>query len=72
MELVHWQRCLFNKNIAMGVSVRESHAAAGICSENKSGYLESSFAKNSTGRQNIKNYYEYDGVNFVINFDALK
>lgn len=63
---------LFNKNLDMVVSVRESHSAVVISHENKSGYLELTLAENSTRRQDIKKYYEYNGAIYVINIDVLK
>lgn len=63
---------LFNKNLDMVVSVRESHAAAVICNEKESGYLELTLARNSTRRQDLKNYYEYNGAIYIINVETLK
>lgn len=47
---------LFNKNLDMVVSVRESHAAALICKENKSGYLQFTLAKRLCSRQHLNKY----------------
>lgn len=63
---------LFNKNLDMVVSVRESHAAAVISHENESGYLEITLSKNSTRRQDLKKYYEYNGAIYIINVATLK
>jgi len=63
---------LFNMNLDMVVSVRESHAAAVICHENESGYLELTLSKNSSRRQDIKKFYEYNGAIYIINVETLK
>ena len=63
---------LFNKNLDMVVSVRESHAAAVISQENELGYLELTLAENSIRRQDLKEYYEYNGAVYVINVESLK
>lgn len=63
---------LFKNNLDMVVSVRESHAAAVICSENESGYLQMTIAKNTNRRQDTCDYYEYNGAIYVINIETLK
>jgi N-acylneuraminate cytidylyltransferase len=63
---------LFNHKLEMVVSVRESHAAALICRENEDGFIELILAKNSARRQDLKNYYEYNGAIFIINIKSLK
>ncbi len=63
---------LFNMNLDMVVSVRESHAVAVICHENESGYLELTLSENSSRRQDIKKFYEYNGAIYIINVETLK
>lgn len=63
---------LFNMNIDMVVSVRESHSAAVICHEKPTGYLELTLAGNSNRRQDLKNYFEYNGAIYIINVETLK
>lgn len=64
--------CLFNKNFDMVVSVRQSTSAAVICHENESGYLKLTLSKGGTRRQDINNYYEYNGAIYVINVLTLR
>lgn len=63
---------LFDECLDMVVSVKESHCASVICSENESGFLE--FCLNKTGerRQDIHKFYEYNGAIFIINIERLK
>jgi len=63
---------LFEKELDMVVSVRESHSASVICLENEFGYLELPLAKHATRRQEIINYYEYNGAIYVINIECLR
>lgn len=63
---------LYNQNIDMVVSVRESHAPAVLCKENETGYLEDIFNKDNLRRQDIPVYYEYDGSIYIINIKSLK
>jgi N-acylneuraminate cytidylyltransferase len=63
---------LYRDDIDMVVSVKESHAPAVLCKENESGYLELLFNNQSTRRQDMPNYYEYNGAIYVINPQSLK
>lgn len=63
---------LYEDNLDMVVSVKESHAASVLCSENKNGYLEFCFNRSATRRQDIPTYYEYNGAVYIINIDSLK
>jgi N-acylneuraminate cytidylyltransferase len=63
---------LYNKDIDMVVSVKESHAPVVLCQENENGYLEMTFNKIATRRQDMRPYYEYNGAIYVINIKSLK
>ncbi len=63
---------LFDNNIEMVVSVKESHAAGLICEENEAGFIELIFAGNIDRRQDLKPYYEYNGAIYIINIESLK
>ena len=63
---------LFDESLDMVVSVKESHSASVICSENKSGFLELTLNKMGLRRQNITSFYEYNGAIYVISIDKLK
>jgi N-acylneuraminate cytidylyltransferase len=63
---------LYRDDIDMVVSVKESHVPAALCQENKDGYIELLFNKHTTRRQDIPNYYEYNGAVYVINVKSLK
>lgn len=63
---------IFNADIDMVVSVKLSHAASAICSENRDGFLELEFAKNVSRRQDMSTYYEYNGAIYIINVNSLK
>jgi N-acylneuraminate cytidylyltransferase len=62
---------LYQDDIDMVVSVKESHAPFGLCEENN-GYLEFVFDGNVTRRQDMSHYYEYNGAIYVINSQSLK
>lgn len=63
---------LYNDKLDMVVSVKESHSASVICSENERGFLEFCFNKSGARRQEIQKYYEYNGSIYIINIDSLK
>ncbi|MDD2493578.1 MAG: acylneuraminate cytidylyltransferase family protein [Tissierellia bacterium] len=63
---------LYNNQLDMIVSVKESKSATVICSENEDGYLEFSLNKSGSRRQNISSYYEYNGAIYIINTESLK
>jgi N-acylneuraminate cytidylyltransferase len=63
---------LYHNDIDMVVSVRESHAPFVLCNENSDGYLDFVFNKNTTRRQDMSKYYEYNGAIYVINVQSLK
>lgn len=63
---------LYTNDIDMIVSVKESHAASVICKENENGYLEFCLNKEGLRRQDVPNYYEYNGAIYIINANRLK
>jgi N-acylneuraminate cytidylyltransferase len=63
---------LYHNDIDMVVSVKESHVPAVLCQESEEGYIELLFNKHTTRRQDIPNYYEYNGAIYVINVKSLK
>lgn len=63
---------LFDEDLDMVVSVKESHSASVICSENEIGFLEFTLNKEGLRRQDLQTYYEYNGAIYVINIDRLK
>lgn len=62
----------FTLNLDMVVSVKKSHAAGVICSENSDGFLEMTLNKASSRRQDLGTYYEYNGAIYVMNVASLK
>jgi len=63
---------LYDNKIDMVVSVKKSHAASVLCSENDNGYLEFCFNKSGSRRQDFSSYYEYNGAIYIINVERLK
>lgn len=63
---------LYDESIDMVVSVKESHSASVICSENEVGFLEFCFNKSGARRQDIQKYYEYNGAVYIIKIHSLK
>ena len=63
---------LYDNKIDMVVSVKKSHAASVLCSENDNGYLEFCFNKLASRRQDVTSYYEYNGAIYIINIERLK
>ncbi|MBS7196835.1 MAG: acylneuraminate cytidylyltransferase family protein [Bacteroidales bacterium] len=62
---------LFRDDIDMVVSVKTSHAAVAICRENIQGYLELPLNEKATRRQDLTDYYEYNGAIYVVNVESL-
>lgn len=62
---------LYDGTVDMVVSVKHSHSASVICSENEDGYLELTLNKGADRRQNL-NYYEYNGAIYIINVNSFK
>lgn len=63
---------LYNEMIDMVVSVKKSHAASVICEENNEGFLELSFNKKGERRQDINQYYEYNGAIYIFSAKKIK
>ena len=63
---------LYNNNIDMVVSVKKTHSASVLCTENEKGYLEFCFNKEGLRRQDFPNYYEYNGAIYLINVNSLR
>lgn len=63
---------IYNDSLDMVVSVKESHVASVICSENEYGFLELCFNKSGKRRQDLKSYFEYNGAVYIINIKRLK
>ena len=63
---------LYNEDLEMVVSVKESRAASVLCSEKENGFLEFCFNKTGSRRQEMDSFYEYNGAIYVINVGKLK
>lgn len=63
---------IYNDSLDMVVSVKESHVASVICSDNKEGFLELCFNKTGKRRQDLKSFFEYNGSVYIINIKRLK
>lgn len=63
---------LYDENLDMVVSVKESSSAVNLCLENNIGFLESALDKNWSRRQDLNKYYEYNGAIYVINALSLR
>jgi len=63
---------LYNDNLDMVVSVKESHAPAVLCTENIDGFLELSINKTGIRRQDVSSHYEYNGAVYIVNVEMLK
>lgn len=63
---------LYKSDVDMVISVRKSHAATVLCEENNDGFLELTLNKRAKRRQDIENYYEYNGAIYIINIKSIK
>ena len=63
---------LYRDDIDMVVSVMDSHAPSLLCREAENGYMDFVLNKEGSRRQNLTNYYEYNGAIYVINVGRLK
>lgn len=63
---------LYNEDLDMVVSVKKSYAMQVLCSENEEGYIELHFNKRGLRRQELSNFYEYNGSIYIINVERLK
>jgi CMP-N,N'-diacetyllegionaminic acid synthase len=63
---------LFNEQLDMVVSVKESLSASVLCIENDNGFLELFLNKSGSRRQELTGYYEYNGAIYIINIQSIK
>lgn len=70
----HIQECfqLWEKDFEMIVSVKKSKRASVICSENENGFLSLTLNKAAKRRQDIPDYFEYNGAIYLIDVKTLK
>jgi N-acylneuraminate cytidylyltransferase len=70
----HIQECLklLNAETEMIVSVKKSKRASVICQENEEGFLSLTLNKNAARRQDVPDYYEYNGAIYLIDTQAFK
>lgn len=71
-EQVKEAMSLYTPDLDMVVSVKESHAPTVLCNENSDGYIDLTFNKSAGRRQDMPQYYEYNGAIYVINIESLK
>lgn len=62
---------LYKSDVDLVVSVMESHAATVLCHENNEGYIELTFNKKIKRRQEVKQFYEYNGAIYIINSKSI-
>lgn len=63
---------LYTPEVDMVVSVKKSHTATVVVHENEQGFLELTLNKKACRRQDIPDYYEYNGAIYVINVNSLR
>lgn len=63
---------VYSDDIDMVTSVKKSTSAAVLCEENSDGFLEMTLNKQIARRQDVKQYYEYNGSVYIINPRSLK
>ena len=70
----HINECfkLWNSDIEMMVSVKKSKKASVICHENNNGYLSLTLNKDAKRRQDIPDYYEYNGAIYILDTETFK
>ena len=68
------KECLFiyNPDVDMVTTVKESSVSAVLCKENCLGYLEQVIGGNDVRRQDAEKLYEYNGAVYVINVKSIK
>ncbi|MBP5452327.1 MAG: acylneuraminate cytidylyltransferase family protein, partial [Treponema sp.] len=71
VEHVKEAMSLYTSDIDMVVSVKHSSAAYVMCKENKVGFLEPVVNSGIVRRQDMPEFYEYNGAVYVINVKAL-
>lgn len=62
---------LYRPDLDMVVSVKKSHAAVVIANDDENGFLIPSLNANVGRRQDMLEYYEYNGAVYVINVQSL-
>lgn len=62
---------LYDNDVEMIVSVKESDSPATLAKENINGFLELYINNNGERRQELGRYYEYNGAIYLINVPAL-
>lgn len=70
----HIQQCfdLWEDEIDMIVSVKESKKAAILCHEIEDGFLTFTLNKGAKRRQDLPEFYEYNGAIYLLNFKSFK
>ena len=70
----HIEECfrLWHSELEMIVSVKKSKSAAVICSENDDGYLSLTLNKGAKRRQDIADFYEYNGAIYLLDVNSFK
>jgi N-acylneuraminate cytidylyltransferase len=70
----HIHECFkyWHSDIEMIVSVKKSKKASVICNENEEGYLSLTLNKGAKRRQDIPDYYEYNGAIYILDTGAFK
>ena len=71
VEDVAGSLALYKNDIDMVVSVTKSHAPAVLCNDDENGYVQLVYNKNSLGRQQLQEMYEFNGAVYVINIQSL-
>lgn len=70
----HLQECfdLWNDELEMIVSVKKSKKAAILCHEKEDGFLTFTLNKGAKRRQDLPDYYEYNGAIYLLNIKSFK
>lgn len=70
----HISKCfeLWEEQVEMVVSVKESKKAAILCHENESGFLTFTLNKGALRRQDLREYYEYNGAIYLLNMKSFR
>ncbi len=71
VEDVEGAMMLYRDDIDMVVSVTKSHAPAVLCQDDEEGFVQLVYNKNSVGRQQLAEMYEYNGAVYVMNVTSL-
>jgi len=70
----HIRECyaLWDEEVEMIVSVKESKKAAVLCHEKEDGFLTFTLNKGAKRRQELPDYYEYNGAIYLLNMKSFK